>query len=158
MSNQNKPKKSRKKIIAGALAVAVLVSLTIGFNYGIFSQEVPLTSIPLEKLNQGYDLVCNQMNHHSLCVYNSTGNTVFNGEGTLVLPDKDTGANMHIDIFEIKPKKDKCINEFDVYLSNQSKNCNIGVGFPKDSWKITEIDDPTGKHSLFAFRNGSKTS
>lgn len=156
--NQKKDGKINKKlkIVLTVISLALVGGLIGGSQYYIpklQDAQTELVSIPLDKLNQGYDIVCNIESSNERCVYNQTAKTMINPDFKISLGDLKTNKTKNVDLYQIQVvnRTNSCLKEFDVNLKNQTTGCTFGRGFPIGDWYITK--GINGQENLFDIRN-----
>lgn len=158
-SNEPKPTgiHARRNKVIILSSVAVLSAILI---YNVVSDFIPsdiqLSDLPIEKLNQGYDLVCNAKSTHELCLLNMTSRITVNPEDTVIEPLKignSTARIVHKVITVKSAVPNYCLMIFYANWQNQSKGCLNTKSFDKNYWTAVTLHDKQGNENLIVFKS-----
>lgn len=158
LKEQSQRDKKVKIIATLIFLVCITASLILITQYLQPKSSISISDIPLSKFSQGYDIVCNALDHRELCIYEKSIRTFEKTNQTMAFYDNSTGNSKIVSFFSINPvSKIYRIKEYHVEWGNQSTYFSPWTGFDKSRFTETINDTKDNLTSNFiVFENDSK--
>lgn len=155
MQENDKKPNWGNRIVAGIVCTIIAISAILVISPQIMpNHDVQVSELPIEKLNQGYDIICKTRGTSELCLLNQTARVTIGTDITLHLQDNQ-GNHKTVNLFEINATNAKyCVKQWISNWNNTANTeCDHTVAFDKKVWTPSIIPSPNGKENIIAFRH-----